>query len=474
MRLPSVAHAALPLIIAAAFAVRAWCYTGPIGSDDHDYYLAAYEMHEGTYQPSDKYWKNRYGMILPIAAAYELFGTHEYAAAAWPMLAALGAVAVCYLLGKKLVDRQTGLLAALLLAFYPLDVHYSGLILPDIPISFLVAASVYAFIEANGSSRRALMLYFLSGLLLGVAYLCRSMSIIVLPFFLMYAALFERRLKWAHSLCAAGFFAVIAAEGAYYALHGLSPLYGFQLNAQAAIAVNSSDECSTSQAYYPQVIFRNRSVFGLYFFLFLPAMALAAVKRARGALILLAWAGSILLILQFGYVSLFPPIEIVKVRKFLIYSNVPLVLLGAWALMQVRGRFRWPVVGVIIALSLHSLRPYSFSFNRTPEAMGGNIRHVAAYLKQMPQKPIYTDPRTQAMLMLTSGFEFGDQRFRNLYQVSSPQELHNCYVVINWFYARFDSAQSGQMPMLLVNYLKSVPTGWSKKDFTQSLVLDVP
>jgi 4-amino-4-deoxy-L-arabinose transferase-like glycosyltransferase len=462
-----------PLIIAVALAVRAWCYTGPIGSDDHDYYLAAYEMHKGEYQPSEKYWKNRYGMILPIAAAYEILGTNEYAAAAWPMFSALGAVAVCYLLGKKLVDGQTGLLAALLLAFYPLDVHYSGLILPDIPISFLIATSVYAFIEAGTRAKRSLPLYFLSGLLLGIAYLCRSMSVVVLPFLALYIIFFERKLRLEHSLLAVGFAAVLAAEGAYYALNGLSPLYGFQLNAQAAIAVNSSGECSTSQGYYPQVIFGNLSVFGPYFYLFLPAMALAAVKRERGALILLAWAGSILFILQFGYVSLFPPIAVVKVRKFLIYGTVPLVLLGAWALMQVRARLRWSVVTLLVGLSLYFLRPCSYSFNRTPEAMGGNVRQVAAYLKQLPPKPIYTDLRTQAMLMLASGFEFPPERFRDLYQVASPRELRGCYVVINWFYARFDSP-AGATPTYVINYLRSVPTDWTKKDFAQSLVLDVP
>jgi len=90
----------LSLIILLALGVRLYHYTGPIGSDDTWYYLGAYEMYDGTYEPGDNYWKTRYGMLLPIAASYMVFGANEFAAALWPMLCSLGAVAVCYFLGK--------------------------------------------------------------------------------------------------------------------------------------------------------------------------------------------------------------------------------------------------------------------------------------------------------------------------------------------------------------------------------------
>ncbi|RJP64318.1 MAG: phospholipid carrier-dependent glycosyltransferase [Candidatus Abyssobacteria bacterium SURF_17] len=476
VRRPRFATAVLlSLIILLALGLRFACYTGPIGSDDHDYYLAAHEMYQGIYHPSNNYWKNRFGMILPIFAFYEAFGTNEFAAAGWPMLCSAGAVMVCYFLGKSLLDARTGLLAALLLAFYPLDIHYSGLILPDIPLSFLMAASVLAFITGCQSEKYGPVLFFVSGLLLAVAYSCRSMAVILLPFLLLYAAVFEKKMKPSYLLFVLGFLAVTAAEGLYYAANGLSPLHNIRLNARAAIAVNTAGECSTSLAYYPIVIFRNVNVFGAYFFLFVSAMVVAGIKRERGPLILLAWAGSILLILQFGVVGIHPLIPIVKVRKFLNFATVPLILLGAWTLMKLRGRYRWTVVAFLAASSLYFLRPYVYSANGTPEASGSNIRNVVAYLETMPPKPIYADLRTQAMMMITSRFELTSDRFRNLYEIGSPEELKDCYVVINRFYAHFDRTNPyAKVPYFVANYPAGIPPRWRAKDFVQSAVLDVP
>ncbi len=476
MRRPRYADAViLCLIVLLALGLRLAFYTGPIGSDDHDYYLAAYQIYEGTYHPSGNYWMTRYGMLLPIAASYELFGTNEFSAALWPMLSALGAVVVCFFLGKSVLNARTGLLAALLLAFYPLDIHYSGLILPDIPLSFLMAASVLAFIRAGRSERYRPALFFLSGLLLAIAYSCRSMAVILIPFLLIYTAFFEKKLRSSHLLFVAGFLAVVFSESLYYVMNGLSPLHNFRLNAKAAIAVNTSGECSTSQWYYPTVVFQNLTVFGPYFFLFVPAMILGAVKRERGALILLAWAGTILLILQFGVVSLHPLIPIVKVRKFLNFATVPLMLLAAWALMQLRGWYRSAVVVAVLGTSLYLLKPYSYSSNMTPELCGGNMRKVEEYLRTMPPKPIYADLRTTAILRITSGFKLKPDRFHNLYDVRSADQLANCYVIINSYYARFDQQNPYvKVPYFVANYPQGVPLSWKMKNFYQSIVLDVP
>ncbi|RJP21714.1 MAG: phospholipid carrier-dependent glycosyltransferase [Candidatus Abyssobacteria bacterium SURF_5] len=469
----SVQIVLLSLILLLALLLRIWHYTGPIGSDDHDYYLAAYDIYQGAYQPTENYWKNRFAMILPITASYAVLGTNEYAAAAWPMLSALGAIAVCFFLGKSLVDARAGLLGGLLLAFYPLDIHYSGLILPDIPLSFLMAASVLAFLRATEGGRFSLPLFFTSGLLMGVSYSARSMSIILLPFFLVYAAFFVRKIKWGYALFALGGFAVLALEGLYYHLHDLSPFYNLWLNKQAALEVNASGECSTSQLYYPQVVTRNLSVFGPYFYLFVPALLLPVVKRERGPLILALWAGIILLILQFGIVSLSPLIHVVKVRKFLNYATVPLILLSAWALLQLRLRLRIAVVVLVAGLSLYFLRPYRYSMNSTPETSGSNIRQVARYLAEAPPKPIYADPRTQAMLTIFSEFSFTPERFRNLYEVKSAYDLKNCYVVINGYYAQFDSAKPW-VPRFVGHYPEGIPGEWVLKDFYLSGVYTVP
>ena len=465
----------LGLIILLALALRIGWYTGPIGSDDNHYLVGAYEIYDGTYHPADNYWKTRYGMLLPIGAFDAIFGPGEFAGALWPMLCSLGAVVVCYFLGKLVLDEKTGLLAALLLAFYPLDIHYSGLILPDIPLSFFMAASVLTFLYANKSERFAPLLFFLSGVLLAVAYSCRSMAVILLPFFAIYVIFFEKKFKWLYALFGAGFGIIILSECAYFLIEGLSPLHNFQLNAKAAIIVNSSGECSTSQAYYPLAIFQNLTVFGPYFFLFLPAMVLSVVKRQRGALIFLAWAGTILIILQFGFVSFFPPIPVVKVRKFLNFATIPLILLAAWGLMRLSARIRWTVIIILVAVSIFLIWPYRYSANQTPEALGGNMRAVCSYIRQLPPKPIYTDTRTIRMLRIISSFEMKPEQFHSLYDVSSPYELKDCYVIINKFYAQFDQTNPHfKVPRFIAEYPYGLPETWKGRDFFQSAVYEVP
>lgn len=467
----------LCLIILLALAIRLRHYTGPIGSDDTWYYLGAHEIYEGSYEPGNNYWKTRYGMLLPIAASYKVFGTNEFAAALWPMLCSLGAVALCFFLGKLVVDAPTGLLAAVLLAFYPLDIHYSGLILPDIPLSFLMAASVLAFLYAGKSEKRAPLLYLLSGALFALAYSCRSMAVILLPFYAIHVALFEKKLKGLHFLFAAGFLAVMSAESLYFTVKGLGPLHNFHLNARAALKVNVAGENSTSLAYYPMAIFTRESmtIFGPYFFLFVPSMIFAAIKRERGGLIFLAWAAVILLVLQFGYVSFFPPIPMVKVRKFLNFGTVPLVLTAAYALSHLRARYRWAVVVVVAAISMYLIRGYTYSHNSTPEAWGGYVREAGAYLEQLPPKTIYADGRTSGMLRLVTGYRLEADRFADFYDVTSADDLENCYVVINKFYVIFDQQNPyADVPDFVRSNPPKIPPDWKARDFWQSIVYDVP
>jgi 4-amino-4-deoxy-L-arabinose transferase-like glycosyltransferase len=469
--------ALLLLILLIALGMRLWHYTGPIGSDDTWYYLGAHEIYEGTYEPGDNYWKTRYGMLVPIAVSYGIFGTNELAAALWPMLCSLGAVALCYFLGKMLLDASAGLLAATLLAFYPLDIHYSGLILPDVPLSFLMAASVAAFIYAGKAEKYSWVMYLLSGAFLAVAYSCRSMAVILLPFYGIYVLCFEKKIKPVHFLFGVGFLAVFSAECLYFAIKGLGPLHNFTLNAQAAIAVNSSGECSTSQSYYPSVIFSrtNMTVFGTYFLLFIPSMIVAAVRRERGGLIFLLWAALLLGILQFGFVSLFPPIPMLKVRKFLNFATVPLIMTSAYALMQVRVRYRVAVVITMAGLSIFLMRGFRYSDNMTPEAWGGNVREVAAHLESLPPKIIYADGRTSGMIQLATGFDIDADRFIDLYDVTTIDELEDCYIVINKFYASFDQGNPfASVPKFVASYPRGIPPSWQIKEFWQSDVIVVP
>ena len=74
-----------------------------------------------------------------------------------------------------------------------------------------------------------------------------------------------------------------------------------------------------------------------------------------------------------------------------------------------------------------------------------------------------------------SGFELEADRFMYLYDVKHPDELENCYVVINKFYAQFDRTNPyATVPAFVAAYPDSIPPSWEPVDFWHSAVLVVP
>ena len=85
-----------------------------------------------------------------------------------------------YLIGRKLTDTKTGILAALVLALVPLHMEYSRYIYPAVPATFLVLLSFWfsCWVMVRGVSRD----YILAGLFGGLATATQlSNGIILLP-----------------------------------------------------------------------------------------------------------------------------------------------------------------------------------------------------------------------------------------------------------------------------------------------------
>ncbi|HXG58175.1 MAG TPA: glycosyltransferase family 39 protein [Thermoanaerobaculia bacterium] len=128
-------------------------------------------------------------LSLLIAAVFTI--RHDVVAAS-VLVAALGALGVLfsYLLGARLQDRATGLLAAFLLAVLPYAVTASHWIITDVPAATFLIVAIHLLFVAAG--RDDPFLYTLSGVAFGVAILTRFTSavpaLIVPLFFLMRMA----------------------------------------------------------------------------------------------------------------------------------------------------------------------------------------------------------------------------------------------------------------------------------------------
>lgn len=95
------------------------------------------------------------GFFWKIGAGIEMYQTVE-------LLFALGILLLTYMLGKKIADEQSAVLATAFLAITPFFFFNSIQILTEIPAAFFILLSVYLFAEQK---------YFTAGITAGIAFL---------------------------------------------------------------------------------------------------------------------------------------------------------------------------------------------------------------------------------------------------------------------------------------------------------------
>ncbi len=131
----------------------------------------------GDFHPSGYY------LILKVYSTF--LGTSEIALRSFSVLCGLGTIAVVYHIGKKLGNRSSATLAALLMATGPLAIYYSGEVRMYALASLFVSLSVLAFLNiAKKATKFWLVLFILSSL---GSYFTLYPTIFMIPVFLFMA-----------------------------------------------------------------------------------------------------------------------------------------------------------------------------------------------------------------------------------------------------------------------------------------------
>ena len=126
-------------IIVLAIVLRI-LYLGHVEFDEINWVTGAKHIIAGTFDPNTAFptSHNRYAMMFLLAGYIYLFGYNHLTLVPITLIPALGSILIVYFLGLKIKDKKTGLIAAFLLAIFPLNVKYSSFLEADIIISFFM------------------------------------------------------------------------------------------------------------------------------------------------------------------------------------------------------------------------------------------------------------------------------------------------------------------------------------------------
>jgi hypothetical protein len=348
------AHARLALIMLGALLVRVAFFNGYTGTDDTYYLEAAYRVSVGDPGAFDSYFATRSGLVLPTAAAFAVAGVRPATIAWLPLACSLGAMHVAFLLGRRLFTSETGLLAAFLLAVFPLDVIFATQLFACVPVAWATGLSLYYLLRKDAGGHRLAALAA-SGTCLGVATLLADTAwFCLLPagwFFLSHRRPFSEWLSFSAAVLLAPAFELL-----FYAVLTGDPWQRWRL-LSAGVAVQGFDALSSGLgwAYLLQPFVRlvSEQEFGLYPLACVPALVWHAVRApSRYSRFLVVWIVVLFLYTSYGTTSPLHFAPLPRLPRYLSVLEIPALVLLA-SLLRTRGvRVRRAIVVVLTASSL--------------------------------------------------------------------------------------------------------------------------
>ncbi len=122
--------------------------------------------------------------IWATAFFYKLFGVQEFSARLFSALCGAGTVITTYFLGRKLLDRWTGFIGALVLLSSSHFILYTRFGMLDAPLTFFMTLALYFF--WLGQERNRYLIF--SGVMIGLAVLTKSFAaFLIFPVIWIYA-----------------------------------------------------------------------------------------------------------------------------------------------------------------------------------------------------------------------------------------------------------------------------------------------
>lgn len=352
-RAPGRTYAQLAGIVFLGLLLRAAFFSGYPGTDDTYYIEAAYRVSVGDFTAFDSHFAVRTGLVLPTAAAYKALGVSLPTTVLLPFGCSLVGLLVAFALGRLLFDERVGLLAAVLLSVFPLDVIFASELFACVPVALFAGLTAYCLVR-DGSARTPGPA-FAAGLCLSAATLAGDTAwFCLLPAGYYFAFLSNHRRRIVFFV--AGLASLLILEALLYSSLVGDPWCRWRM-LSAAAARQGSDAMSSGLglAYLSQPFLRlmTEQEFGLFPFALVPALAFHALRApSRYSRFLVFWVVAVFLYTSYGTVSPLRFAPLPRLPRHLSSTTIPAMVLLASFLATCRPGRRHVIVAALCATSL--------------------------------------------------------------------------------------------------------------------------
>ncbi len=143
--------------------------------------------------PAIIYYGKTPGIYWLIASSFSLFGISETTARLPSMVFSIISAFLIYEIGKIIINKQVGWLAAAILSVEFFWLQYSRMTAPDIPLASFVLLGIWCLLKAELQPKKRLIWGFGVGLSFGLGFLIRSYMIFLPMLALMPYLIWEHR-----------------------------------------------------------------------------------------------------------------------------------------------------------------------------------------------------------------------------------------------------------------------------------------
>jgi len=473
----------LLIILFFALSLRLIFFTGVNTSDDAAYYNSAYDILTGEFRPS---WLMtlRIMLLYPTAFFFWLFGINNFSAGLWPLFCSLGVIVMAYKIGEITFDKKIGLLAALLLTFFPLEVIYGTRLSPDVPNSFFMSVSIFLFLKGKKLvSSKSKIFYFVSGIALGLAYLVKALGALLFVFYVSYIFLdiiIRKKINWNYLLIFFGFLFLFCLEGLYYyqtngdfllRYHEMTGTYS-ATSGYWGKGIDPKDVLT----FYPPAMLNlsdyytfapNTRIYGFFFYFVIIATIYLLIKKEKRSYILILWMLALFLYLQIGTRSISQYLLFGKEMRFLTIISVPCSIIVAAFLSQKNLMMRYFLPISIVFLFFTSVYYTYFLADHLDYGLGecgcmrmSDIRQIAEFIKNRKNSTFYVDEAVFDNIRFFLSYDIENLKVANF--VKNEEEMKNSFIVLNSSLPLINSCKISRLdhPKPLPEFMCQPPKEW--------------